>query len=125
MKPQVIAAVLSSSLLLAGCSSMPELPSMPSLSSPDPIVSTLMGKPVGFVEGRLGLPNRRTDSPTGSMVWTYLDNEKGATAKACEVTLSIRDGVVEQVYISRQNKSLVSYVSSACDRIRDDVTKNS
>lgn len=121
MKPQIIAAALST-LLLAGCSS---LPSMPSFSTPDPIISSLMGKPVTFVEGRLGLPNRRSDSPTGSMVWTYLDNEKGATAKACEVSLSIRDGVVEHVYISRQNKSLMSYVTSGCDRIREEVVASS
>lgn len=121
MKPQILAAAFST-LLLAGCSSMP---SMPDFGGPDPIVSTLKGKPVAFVEGRLGLPNRRTDSPTGSMVWTYLDNEKGATAKACEVSLSIRDGVVEHVYISRQNKSLMAYVTSACDRIRNEVIANS
>lgn len=124
MKPQILAAAFST-LLLAGCSGMPSMPAMPSFSEPDPIVTTLMGKPVAFVEGRLGLPNRRTDSPTGSMVWTYLDNEKGATAKACEVSLSIRDGVVEHVYISRQNKSLVSFVTSACDRIRDEVIASS
>ncbi|MDX1694244.1 MAG: hypothetical protein R3208_10790 [Ketobacteraceae bacterium] len=121
MKPQILAAAMSA-LLLAGCSSMP---SMPSLGEPDPIISNLMGKPVTFVEGRLGLPNRRTDSPSGSMVWTYLDNEKGATAKACEVSLSIRDGVVEHVYISRQNKSLMSFVTSACDRIREEVIAKS
>lgn len=121
MKSKLVAAAFST-LLLAGCSS---LPSMPTLSKPDPIVANLMGKPVTYVEGRLGLPNRRTDSPTGSMVWTYLDNERGATAKACEVSLSIRDGVVEHVYISRQNKSLMSYVTSACDRIREEVVAKS
>lgn len=121
MKPHVIAAACSA-LFLGGCASL-ELPEMPSFSSPDPIVESLMGKPVAFVEGRLGLPNRRTDSPSGSMVWTYLDNEKGATAKSCEVSLSIRGGTVENVYISRQNKSFASFATSACDRIRQDVTK--
>lgn len=123
MKPQILAAAFST-VLLAGCSSLPELPSL-SFSKPDPIINSLMGKSVDYVEGRLGLPNRRTDSPSGSMVWTYLDNEKGATAKACEVSLSIRNGVVENVYISRQNKSLVSFVTSACDRIREEVTAKS
>ena len=124
MKPQILAAALST-VLLAGCSSLPSMPSMPSFGEPDPIVSGLIGKPVTYVEGRLGLPNRRSDSPTGAMVWTYLDNEKGATAKACEVSLSIRDGIVENVYISRQNKSLVSFVTSACDRIREEVATKS
>lgn len=121
MKLQIIAAAFAT-LLLTGCAGLPE---MPSFSSPDPIIANLMGKSVNYVEGRLGLPNRRTDSPSGSMVWTYLDNEKGAAAKACEVSLSIRDGVVEHVYISRQNKSLASYVTSACDRIREEVIAKS
>lgn len=119
MKPQILAAALSATLL-SGCSTM-EMPSLPSFDNKDPIVENLMGKPVSFVEGKLGLPNRRQDSASGSMVWTYLDNERGATAKNCEVSLSIRDGVVENVYIARKNKSLVSFATSACDRIRDEV----
>ena len=120
MKPQILAAAITT-LMLSGCASI-EMPDMPSFNTPDPIVGSLIGKPVAFVEGKLGLPNRRNDSPSGAMVWTYLDNEKGATAKQCEVSLSIRDGVVENVYISRSNKSLVSFATSACDRIREEVT---
>ena len=125
MKSQLFAATMCLGLM-SGCSSMPSLPELPSLGkSEDPIVTALQGKSTSYVEGRLGLPNRRTDSPSGAMVWTYLDNERGATAKVCEVTLSIRNDVVENVYIARENKSLMSFVSSACDRIREEVLAKS
>ncbi|PIE41425.1 MAG: hypothetical protein CSA49_03490 [Gammaproteobacteria bacterium] len=117
MKPQIAAIVLSTAFL-GGCSALEQLPV---IGSPDPIITNLMGKPTSYLKDKLGLPNRRQDSASGAMVWTYLDNEKGVTAKSCEVSLSIRDDIVEHVYISRQNKSLASFATSACDRIRDQV----
>ncbi len=85
----------------------------------DPIVLQLTGKSVDFVTKRLGLPNRRKDLATGAMIWTYFDNEKGLSKKSCSVSISIRNGIIERVYVTRENQSLVSVVTSACPRIRE------
>lgn len=110
--------------LNAGCSMMPN--SMDSLSlAPSPtarqkdvIVDKLEGQPIGFVQEKLGLPNRRNDLPTGATIWTYTDNEKGLNANECKVALSIRDGVVQRVSIETKSESLFSAVSTSCARIR-------
>lgn len=116
MKPLL---TLLAATALAGCTTSNVKP------QDDAIVTALTGKPITFVTNRLGLPNRRNELATGSMVWTYFDNEKGANAKACRVSLSIRDGVVERVSIATENQSLVSFVSSSCSRIRSEVTRSS
>lgn len=95
---------------------------MPSFSEEDPIITTLTGKNVEFVQSHLGLPHQRKDAESGAMVWVYLDNEKGNSAKDCSVTLSIRNNKVENVYLQRANRSLMGYVSEGCERIRKDVT---
>lgn len=88
----------------------------------DPIVTTLTGKPVNFVQSKLGLPNRRNDLATGAMVWIYFDNDKDSKLE-CQVALSIRDGVVENVHVTTNNPSLISYAVTACSRIRTELAK--
>lgn len=95
------------------------------LSGEDPIFTELKGKKSGYVKSKLGLPHQREDSPSGAMVWTYLDNKKGTTAKTCSVSIAFRNDIVENVYMNRRNKSLVSYASSGCERIREDLRKKS
>ena len=112
-------AAVSAALLLAGCST-----SLP-WSSEDPIVTALQGQSADYVQSKLGLPNRRTDTRSGAMVWTYTDKQKGIAANECEVTLSIRNQKVESVVIQTDEKSLMSYVSSSCESIRDTLTKHS
>lgn len=87
----------------------------------DPIVTALKGKPVAYVQGKLGLPNRRNDLATGAMVWIYFDNDRGGSERECQVALSIRGGVVENVHITTNSPSLISYASTACQRIRKEL----
>lgn len=115
--------------ITAACSSLPN-PSLESLSlaeSPtkpqeDIIVEKLTGQPIGYVQEKLGLPNRRSDLPTGAMIWTYTDNEKGLNANQCKVALSIRDGKVQRVSIETHSESLFSAVSTSCARIRKNLS---
>ena len=106
-------AVATATLLLAGCSS-----SAP-LFGEDPIVSELTGKSADYAQSRLGLPNRRSESRSGAMMWVYVDRQKGMTARECEVTLNIRNGKIENVLVSTQNQSLLSSMTSSCDNIRN------
>ena len=117
MKTSIVAT--SVALLLAGCSS-----SVLQFNSEDPIVTELQGKSADYVQSKLGLPNRRSDTRSGAMIWIYLDKNKGMAANNCEVTLSIRNSQVESVVISTENASLLSYVSSSCDDIRKTLTTN-
>jgi len=117
MKTSIAAA--TAALLLAGCSSSVQL------FGEDPIVTELSGKSVDYVQNKLGLPNRRTDTRSGAMVWVYLDKEKGMSAKQCEVTLNIRDAKVESVIVSTENSSLLSSVSAGCNEIRKTLTGQS
>lgn len=118
--------MLAAASLTTACS-IPAGPSLsaltegPSVTEPqdDEIVQKLTGKPVSYVQEKLGLPNRRSDLPTGAMIWTYTDNEKGLDANECKVALSIRDGVVQRVSISTKSASLFSAVSNSCVRIRN------
>lgn len=103
-------------LLVTGCSST----SVPDKQN-DPIVDALTGKPPTYVEQKLGLPQKREDTRSGSMVWIYIDNEKGADAKGCTVTLSIRNDKVEHVVVDAENESLFSVVTGKCQRIRADL----
>jgi hypothetical protein len=113
---------------LAGCDSMPvsveslSLAPSPTARQDDVIVTKLEGQPVAFVQERLGLPNGRKDLPTGAMIWTYSDNEKGLNANQCKVALSIRDGVVQRVSIETKSESLFSAVSTSCARIRKNLS---
>lgn len=117
MKTSIAAA--TAALLLAGCSSSVLQ------SKEDPIVTELTGKSVDYVQTKLGLPNRRTDTRSGAMVWVYLDNQRGMAAKSCEVTLNIRDAKVESVIVSTDNQSLLSSVASGCQDIRKTLTGQS
>lgn len=117
MKTSIAAA--TAALLLAGCSSSVLQ------SKEDPIITELTGKSADYVESKLGLPNRRADTRSGAVVWTYFDKQKGMTAKQCEVTLNIRDNKVESVVVSTENSSLLSTVSTGCKDIRKSLTGHS
>lgn len=117
MKTSIAAA--TAALLLAGCSSSVLQ------SKEDPIITELTGKSVDYVQSKLGLPNRRTDTRSGAMVWVYLDKQRGLAAKECEVTLNIRDSKVESVVISTDNQSLLSSVATGCKDIRKTLTGQS
>src|SRR5690606_33569232 len=71
MKTSIAAA--TAALLLAGCSSSVLQ------SKEDPIITELTGKSADYVQSKLGLPNRRADTRSGAMVWTYFDKQKGMT----------------------------------------------
>lgn len=114
MKTSIVATTVA--LLLAGCSSSVLQ------TSDDPIITELQGKSPDFVQSKLGLPNRRSETRSGAMIWIYLDKEKGMAANQCEVTLSIRNAQVESVVISTENSSLLSFVSKSCDNIRKTLT---
>ena len=116
---KTLIALSASTLLLAGCSSSVIE------QQDDPIVESLMGKSAAYAEQKLGLPNKRSENKSGSMVWVYVDNNKGMAAKDCSVTLSIRNDVIENVVIATDQKSLVSLVSSSCQRIRETLTSES
>ncbi len=114
--------------LMAGCSMMPDsmdalsLAESPTKKQDDIIVDRLEGQPIAFVQEKLGLPNRRNELPTGAMIWTYTDNEKGLNANECKVALSIRDGIVQRVSIETKSESLFSAISSSCARIRKNLS---
>ena len=114
--------------LLAGCESMSvpveslSLAESPTNKQDDIIVEKLEGQPIAFVQEKLGLPNRRSDLPTGAMIWTYTDNEKGLNANQCKVALSIRDGVVQRVSIETKSESLFSAITTSCARIRKNLS---
>lgn len=112
---KTIIALAAAGLLLGGCSSSVVNP------QDDPIVIDLTGTPVNYVEKKLGLPNKRSETRSGAMVWVYLDREKGISAKECKVTLSIRNDVIENVIVATDNQSLLSMVSSSCERIRKEL----
>ncbi|MEZ5511623.1 MAG: hypothetical protein R3F47_17300 [Gammaproteobacteria bacterium] len=117
MKTSIAATLVA--LTLAGCSSSVLQP------KDDPIITELQGKSADFVESKLGLPNRRSETRSGAQIWTYLDKQKGMAAKQCEVTLSIRDAKVESVVISTDNQSLLSSMVSGCNDIRKTLTGHS
>ncbi len=119
MKTSIAAAAVA--LTLAGCSSAPSAPKL----QDDPIVTSLKGQTSGYVQKTLGLPNERSELPSGAMVWVYKDNQKGMTANQCKVTLSIRNDSVESVVISTDRQSLLSVLASSCDSIRKAVTQHS
>lgn len=114
MKTPITLATLSvaASLLLGACSS--------SVSEPqdDTIVEALNGKPSAYAEKKLGLPNKRTDTRSGAQVWEYWDNKKGMSANNCTVTLSIRNEVIENVLVEKDQQSLFSITATPCQRIR-------
>lgn len=131
MKTRTYAKSIAAALafgLLAGCDSMPvsveslSLAESPTKRQDDIIVTKLEGQPLAFVQERLGLPNGRKELPTGAMIWTYTDNEKGLNANQCKVALSIRDGVVQRVSIETKSESLFSAVSTSCARIRKNLS---
>ena len=84
----------------------------------DPIAKNLTGKSVDFVKTRLGLPNRRAESSSGAMVWTYIDRDKNLYANECRVSLAIRNNVVEKVSITTRAQSLATLITSFCNEIR-------
>ncbi|MEE2730069.1 MAG: hypothetical protein VYA55_04565 [Pseudomonadota bacterium] len=112
---KTLIALTTAGILLSGCSSSVVDP------QDDPIVTDLTGKPVEYVEKKLGLPNKRDETRSGSMVWVYLDRQKGMSAKECSVTLSIRNKVIENVVVKSDDQSLFSIMSSSCSRIRKDL----
>ncbi len=114
MKTRIALAwfAIAGSGLLSGCSSSVTKP------QDDPIVSTLTGQPSTFAEQKLGLPNKRNETKSGAQVWEYLDGEKGMMATDCSVTLSIRNDVIEHVFISSEKHSLVSTLATPCKNIR-------
>ncbi|RLU01316.1 hypothetical protein [Ketobacter sp.] len=112
---KTLIALTTAGILLSGCSSSVVDP------QDDPIVTDLTGKPVEYVEKKLGLPNKRDETRSGAMVWVYLDREKGMSAKECSVTLSIRNKVIENVVVKSDEQSLFSIMSSSCSRIRKDL----
>lgn len=125
IKSASVALALS---MMAGCSMMPDsmealsLAESPTKKQDDIIVDRLEGQPIAFVQEKLGLPNRRNELPTGAMIWTYTDNEKGLNANECKVALSIRDGIVQRVSIETKSESLFSAISSSCARIRKNLS---
>lgn len=117
MKTSIAATLVA--LILAGCSSSVLQ------SKDDPIITELQGKSADYVQSKLGLPNRRSETRSGAQIWTYLDKRKGMAAKLCEVTLSIRNAKVESVIISTDNPSLLSSMVSGCNDIRKSLTGHS
>lgn len=109
---KTLIAFAASAALLAGCSSSVVAP------QDDPIVSDLTGKPLVYVEKKLGLPNKRSETRSGAMIWIYLDKQKGMAANECSVTLSIRNDVVENVAVDSDGQSLMSLMSDSCKNIR-------
>lgn len=109
---KTLIALTAAAALLSGCSSSVVAP------QDDPIVSDLTGKPLVYVEKKLGLPNKRSETRSGAMIWIYLDKQKGMAANTCTVTLSIRHDVIENVAVDSDSQSLLSLVSSSCDNIR-------
>jgi len=109
---KTILALAAVGMLLSGCSSSVVNP------QDDPIVQDLTGKSLNYVEKKLGLPNKRSETRSGAMIWVYLDRDKGMAAKECSVTLSIRNDVIENVVVATDDQSLLSMVSGSCERIR-------
>lgn len=109
---KTLASIATAAVLLSGCSSAVFD------QQDDPIVQSLTGQPASFAEKKLGLPNKRNETRSGSQVWVYLDKKKGMGANLCEVTLSIRNDVIENVSVATNEESLFSTVSSSCNRIR-------
>ena len=105
-------ALLLSLFLLTACST--------TVLNPwdDPIAKNLTGKSVAFVKTRLGLPNRRAESSSGAMVWTYIDRDKNLSTNECRVSLAIRNDVVEKVSITTKSQSLATLMTSFCSNIR-------
>jgi hypothetical protein len=116
---KTLIALTTTAILLSGCSSSVIEP------KDDPIVQDLTGKPVAYVEKKLGLPNKRSETKSGAMVWVYLDKQKGMSANECTVTLSIRNDIIESVAIATDDQSLMSMVTSSCKRIRKTLTGKS
>ncbi|AUM13404.1 hypothetical protein [Ketobacter alkanivorans] len=109
---KTLIAFATAAVLLAGCSSSVVEP------QDDPIVADLTGKPIAYVEKKLGLPNKRSETRSGAMIWIYLDKQKGMAANECTVTLSIRNNKIENVAVDRDAQSLLSMVGSSCKTIR-------
>ncbi len=109
---KTLASIATAAILLSGCSSAVFQ------QEDDPIVQTLKGQPSTLAEQKLGLPNKRNETRSGAQVWTYIDKQKGMGANQCEVTLSIRNDVIENVAVSTSEESLFSLVSSSCQQIR-------
>ena len=116
MKTTIAATLIA--LSLAGCSSSVVKPDN------DPIVAQLQNQSVDYVQQKLGLPNRRENTPSGAMVWTYFDKKHGIAANDCSVTLSIRDNKVEHVLVDTHRPSLLSLMASSCDDIRKSLASN-
>jgi hypothetical protein len=81
-------------------------------------VTQLTGQPVEFVQQKLGLPHQRKDLPTGAMVWTYIDNDKGIMGTQCSVIVSIRKNQVERVSVITNTTSAVSMLGKPCATLR-------
>lgn len=109
-------ALILTATLLSGCS-------MIAPQKEDPIITELKGQPMTLVELKLGLPNQRSNTKSGAMVWVYLDRKKGISANECTVTLTIRNETVESVVIDTEYKSLLSSVSESCKHIRKTLDK--
>ena len=141
MRTPLITMMFAFGLLTSGCSSVTLTPTKggmvsntlcsvsigdcgnPALTEEnDSIIGILTGKPIAFIQARLGLPNRRNELASGAKVWTYFDNSKGLTAKSCKISLSIRNDIVERVHISTDNASFASFLSEGCQRIRKDIS---
>ncbi len=116
---KTLIALTTAGILLSGCSSSVVEP------QDDPIITNLTGKPVEYAKQKLGLPNKRDETRSGAMIWVYLDNKKGVSAKECSVTLSIRNDVIENVVVDSADESLFSVVSNSCGRIRKELGLNS
>ena len=110
---------ITSGALLTGCSSSV------TKQQDDPIVNKLTGQPASFAEQRLGLPNKRNETKSGAQVWEYLDKQKGMMAADCTVTLSIRNDVIEHVFIASEKYSLMSTMATPCKHIREALEKSS
>lgn len=109
---KTLLALATAGFLLSGCSSSVVEP------QDDPIVTNLTGKPVAYAEKKLGLPNKRSETRSGAMIWIYLDKQKGMAANECTVTLSIRNNTIENVAVDSDAQSLMSMVSNSCKTIR-------
>lgn len=127
MRSTPIAIAIVCSIILSGCASQApqksaQLSESNTVSVNDAIVEILTGKPVSFLTSRLGLPNRRNESDSGVTSWVYIDNQKGVLAKGCQISLTIKNDVVEHVNIETVNNSLASMLNRGCRRIRKDIS---
>jgi len=91
------------------------------LPDDDVIITQLTGQSADYVKNLLGLPNRRDEAYQNLMVWTYIDKEQGIKAIQCEISISIRNNVVEHVAINAARTTMASLMAKPCNDLRQKI----